>query len=83
MGFTALVILNLNAIFRRYDPGIPLVGSCSAAISAACHPPPADCNAAWKCVQWGVISKEGEETRGDGSLTSFKVEEPVVRRAYA
>ncbi|KAE8449001.1 hypothetical protein EG329_008589 [Mollisiaceae sp. DMI_Dod_QoI] len=55
VGFTALVILNLNAIFRHYDPGVPLVGSCSAAISAACHPPAADCNTAWKCVQWGVF----------------------------
>jgi hypothetical protein len=31
--------------FRRYNVGIPLVGSCSAAISAACHRPGEDSSA--------------------------------------
>lgn len=39
---------------RRYKAGIPLAGSCSAAISAACHPPPGDVAPSTKAVLWGV-----------------------------
>ena len=34
---------------RRYRPGIPLAGSCSAAISAACHAPDEDVDAVESC----------------------------------
>lgn len=44
---------------RRYKPGIPLAGSCSAAISAACHGrSDIDTTAP---LQWGVTSDEGVE----------------------
>ena len=43
---------------RRYEASIPLVGSCSAAITAACHPSsdtePADM--AEQPLKWGVVS---------------------------
>lgn len=46
--------------FRRYDGRIPLVGSCSAAISAACHRPEWDTDAALKPVKYGaLIDKNG------------------------
>ena len=44
---------------RRYKlNGIPLAGSCSAAISAACHPPPGDDEASRKMVIWGVCETD-------------------------
>ena len=45
--------------FRRYpEVGIPLAGSCSAAISAACHPPPNDDRPSIKPVMWGAVKEE-------------------------
>lgn len=77
--------------FRKYKPGIPLVGSCSAAISAACHPPQGDDKPSRKVVQWGSCGpmstlgmtgddqtlSSGESETGHCSLTSFNVEPPV------
>jgi len=36
-GLLLVVLIALG--FRRYKPGMPLVGSYSIAIAAACHPP--------------------------------------------
>ena len=35
-----------------FKPGMPLIGSCSAAISAACHPPEDDKDASKLPVKW-------------------------------
>ena len=69
--------------FRRYKPGMPLAGSCSAAISAACHvPEEEDVHASEKPVLWGVVSvKEGGV--GHCSFTSLKAETPVEGESYA
>ena len=68
--------------FRRYKPGIPLAGSCSAAISAACHLPEENVHASEKPVLWGVVSmKEGGV--GHCSFTSLKAEAPVEGESYA
>ena len=41
---------------KKFKSDIPLVGSCSAAISAACHPGSLhDTSTAWNPVQWGEI----------------------------
>lgn len=45
--------------FRWLKGGIPLAGSCSAAISAACHRPVWDDDASLKPVMWGVIKQQG------------------------
>lgn len=45
---------------RKLDSTMPLVGSCSAAISASCHPPDWDVDAAMKAVQYGVLLDQGE-----------------------
>ena len=77
----AIVVLTgiLNG-FRRYKPGIPLVGSCSAAISAACHQPKEDNDAADKPLMWGVVStKDGV---GHCCFTSFEVTPPVEGERY-
>jgi hypothetical protein len=47
LGLLLLAML-IGTGFRRYPGGIPLVSTCSAAISAGCHPPPEDSDAALK-----------------------------------
>lgn len=81
----ALVGLILGTF--RYAEGMPLAGSCSAAISAACHQPTEDSHASLKAVQWGAITTHVRETM-DGervrhcSFTSFPVENPIVGDLY-
>jgi hypothetical protein len=72
----------------KYSAGMPLASSCSAAISAACHPPVEDVDAHLLPVQWGVVSYEnrasdGEEGVGHCSFSSMPVEQPVPGRLYA
>ncbi len=83
----AVTLLSVSLIsFRRFKPGIPLVRSYSAAISAACHRPEADVDASTKPVMWGVVGHEFNEnvrkTLGHCSFTSFEVEPPVKGRLY-
>ncbi|KAF2134767.1 hypothetical protein P153DRAFT_329435 [Dothidotthia symphoricarpi CBS 119687] len=55
-----LMVMALVALgFRRYQPGIPLAGSCSASISAMCHPLPGESEAATQTLLWGVVSTNG------------------------
>jgi hypothetical protein len=53
-GLTAMGVLVLFGL-RRLRSNMPLASSCSAAISAACHPPPGDSDASLKPVKWGVV----------------------------
>ena len=66
--------------FRRHQ-GMPLAGSCSAAISAACHRPEEDVDAAIKPVMWGVVSSE--DGVGHCCFTSLEVSPPVQGERYA
>ncbi|MCJ1287655.1 hypothetical protein MMC26_007007 [Xylographa opegraphella] len=54
---------------RKYHAGMPIMGSCSLAISAACHAPPGDENAALKKLMYGAIwqSADGTEYAGFSS----------------
>ena len=67
--FGSLVLLAgvVNGSRRYPKVGIPLAGSCSAAISAACHPPPNDDRSSRKAVMWGAVKEEsshaGDEER--------------------
>ncbi|KAF8247747.1 hypothetical protein K440DRAFT_292787 [Wilcoxina mikolae CBS 423.85] len=66
--------------FRRYQYDMPLVGSCSVAISAACHPVRYDPDAVLKQLKWGDVG--GDEVR---HLT-FSAEDvgiPVEGKMYA
>ncbi len=74
----ALSMVILSA--RRYKRGIPLAGSCSAAISAACHGGEGVDTMA--PLQWGVTSPEGEEV-GHCAFSDKVVSMPIVGRAYA
>ncbi|KAF5851411.1 hypothetical protein GGP41_004179 [Bipolaris sorokiniana] len=67
--------------------GMPLVGSNSAAISAACHPPSGDIYASQLPIQWGAVTHFGEmdgggEEFGHCCFTSLPVESPVDGHLY-
>lgn len=73
---------------RKYPAGIPLASSCSAAISAACHPPAEDVDASLRPVQWGAVTHgerrgNGEDLIGHCSFSSLPVEPPIPGRLYA
>lgn len=79
---TVTVFFGLANGFRRFKPGIPLVGSCSAAISAACHVPEEDIHRTDKPVLWGVVSMNPDGV-GHCSFTSLKVWSPIKGERYA
>ena len=76
LGAVVIVIGIMNG-FRRYRAGMPLVGSCSAAISAACHRPDGDVDAATKRVMWGPVGEEDEHGSRHHCFTSWEIETPV------
>lgn len=65
---------------RRYATGMPLSATCSGAISAACHPPADDVDAAVQPVQWGVVSIE--DGVGHCSFSSKMVAPPIPGQRY-
>ena len=70
--------------FRKYPAGMPLASSCSAAISAACHPPKEDVDAAVSPVSWGVVKNgEGRDCVGHISFSSMVLSAPVIGKLYA
>ncbi|MDI1492690.1 MAG: hypothetical protein OHK93_004472 [Ramalina farinacea] len=59
--------------FRPYrKTGMPLASSCSAAISAACHPPPGDDGASKKAVNWGAIADETGDAENDALINELR-----------
>ena len=85
---SAVVITGITCGFRRSKGGMPLAGSCSAAISAACHPPESDINPSMRPVMWGVVTdvvhtKAGGNGVGHCSFTNFEVSAPIVGEHYA
>lgn len=68
--------------WRRFRSAIPVAGFCSAAISAACHPPATDIDAAVKPVMWGVVQVAGDDEPGHCSFTSLEVSTPEVGKVY-
>lgn len=76
-----VVLIGILMGLRRYKPGIPLAGSCSAAISAACQRPKDDEDAAIKPIMWGAVGTKDDV--GHCCFTSFEVSPPVVGERYA
>jgi hypothetical protein len=72
----------------KFADGMPVASSCSAAISAACHPSSEDANASSLPVQWGAVT-HGKRTSNTGepvghcAFSSLPVEEPIPGRLYA
>ena len=82
IGSAMLLALVANG-FRRLDSTMPLAGSCSLAISAACHRPPEDSDAGLFPVQWGAVSHDTEgEGPGHCCFTSLDVETPIEGQRY-
>ncbi|KAJ5722121.1 hypothetical protein N7488_000156 [Penicillium malachiteum] len=62
---------------------MPLAFGCSLAISAACHPPSYDLDAAFKPVQWGAVEDEPGQLYSHCSFTSKEAKEPETGVQYA
>lgn len=82
------VLFGIITGFRRYKCSMPLAGSSSAAISAACHPPKDDVNAYLKPLMFGVVEEEegplhNKKIYGHCCFTSFEVRKPVMGELYA
>jgi hypothetical protein len=79
-----LLFIGTGAGFVRYPPGTNLVGSCSMAISAACHPPESakGPELALKKLKWGAVEVQPGEV-GHCSFSSEAVELPTKGRLYA
>lgn len=81
-----IIIAGIANGYRTYKTKLPVAGSCSAAISAACHPPQADVDAPLRPVMWGVVSKgddSSEDRHGHCSFTSMHVGTPIPGHWYA
>jgi hypothetical protein len=88
--FLLILLLTFKSL-QRYKLGMPMAGSCSAAISAACHKPEGDENPQLKKVMWGVVKGKGEtigmwkigESFGHCSFSGALVAPPIPGRLYA
>jgi len=80
-----MLVALLSMAQRRLPTAMPIVGSCSAAIAAGCHPPAAEQEGKmWeKELQWGVTQEpEGEGRAGHCSFSSAPVSSPVQGLRY-
>ena len=70
----------LIACLRKYSvsPGIPLVSTCSLAISANCHKPRTDNKAHLLSVQWGIYEKGRGDEGAKCSFSSLEVHPPEI-----
>ena len=84
-----LVICRLITGFRMYVRGLPLGGTNSAVISAACHlqyeneEAELDVDIAKRPLQWGVTVRGGTDKIGHLSFSDREVEEPEIGHFYA
>lgn len=76
LGITALIIIFILGFYRRYPGLMPLGGTCSAVIAAACWRPSHDRDAALKEVQWGELVDAVEDHRLGGQEYSETQQEP-------
>lgn len=69
---------------RRFNSAIPLVGSCSSAISAACHQLPEEEDAALKPLKWGEVpGRFSNDGPPHCAFSSKDVKPPTPGTAYA
>ncbi|KAL3439985.1 hypothetical protein BJX65DRAFT_315235 [Aspergillus insuetus] len=80
---SAGMLVLFGIAFRPLHSRMPLAGTCSAALSAACHPPDDDMEASLKAVMWGEVprpiggdgsSSDNESRRSDGSCAESSCE---------
>lgn len=79
-----LLVQSLHGYFRKFsgESSMPLVSTCSAAISANCHRPEADKEAHLLPVQWGVSGEDDSGSKLCSFTTSRYVEAPTSRHEY-
>ncbi|KAK4249236.1 hypothetical protein C7999DRAFT_39652 [Corynascus novoguineensis] len=78
----AMVVFLVASGARRLNPYMPVVGSCSAAISAACHLVPYEKTAYKEPLQWGATNHEGYG-KGHCSFSNSEVEPPIKGVMYS
>ncbi|OJJ36965.1 hypothetical protein ASPWEDRAFT_26399 [Aspergillus wentii DTO 134E9] len=88
IGFLIMMLVFAVTLgFRRLKGNLPLAGNCSAAISAACHPPEDDRDAALKKVMWGEVDMSSDTVSEPEyhhcSFTSYEVVTPCPTRLYS
>ena len=82
LGFSMLSMAIGNG-FRKFHSHMPVAGSCSVAIAAACHRPKDDLDAAFLPVSWGEVNHEGTEDVGHCCFTTEDVHDLIIGRMYA
>ncbi|KAJ5165820.1 hypothetical protein N7492_006116 [Penicillium capsulatum] len=90
-----MICVLLGVSFRKLESAMPLAGTCSAAISAACHPPGGEDKekAVLGRIGWGEtinsppwVTDEADESadqKGHCSFTSMEAMRPSPRKSYA
>lgn len=77
LGILLLMALLALGWSRKLEAGMVMVGSCSAAISAACHPPLTDeCDATdsgQRAVWWGVTLESHDECDDEGLRATLTI----------
>lgn len=86
---TTMLLLAWIISRRKFDNGaLPIAGSCSVAIAAACHRPDDDVDAAYLPISWGDITAVQDyelaaDDVGHCCFTSYEVQDPFHGRWYA
>jgi hypothetical protein len=70
---TFMVVAGIGAGYMRYEPGMPLASSCSAAMAAACHAPGVMPDGE---LMWGVMSVDARETVAHCAFSDQEVRMP-------
>jgi hypothetical protein len=92
-----LFIMIIGVSFRRLKSAIPLAGTCSAAISAACHPPKnvrtgtvthgelmwGETDLSWTLDSGDDDDDESDGPRGHCSFTPSEARQPSLDKLYA
>ncbi|KAI9813664.1 MAG: hypothetical protein M1827_003735 [Pycnora praestabilis] len=80
----SLMLLTLMGIsLRKFNRVTLLVGSCSVAISAACHRVSDDVDAAFLPLMWGAVSEGEHGVPGHCTFSSEEVAAPIKGTLYA
>jgi hypothetical protein len=79
--FSLIAILNTKSL-HRYKVGMPVAGSCSLVISAACHKAEGEEAPQLGKVMWGVVKEQDKQSWGHCTFTREAVELPLPGLFY-
>lgn len=81
-----MLLIGIGIGFVPFEPGVNIVGSSSAAISAACHPPFGEeverKTVCYQKLKWGVVAVR-EDGIGHCAFSSGEVEPLKLGEKYA